>query len=379
MAAMDGAERLQGNTFQQNCGQPSTSSSVVPAFGNINHDGRTLEVQHGESLYSISSPGWSKAKENLNVSTTEHEVKAKQRTTEMPNCLNELNRSKPKARSSRSRSRGSSCRSRSSSGSSMSRSRSRSSHSRSRSESRSSSRGRHYRKRRSHRSSRSSSRSRSRSVSPRYRRYHSSRYHRRYYRSPPRYRPRSRSRSRGRTYYRSYRSRSRSRSRSRGRRYYGFVRRSYPATFRSWRSRSRTRSRSRSHSPLRLTEKDRRELLEIAKANAAKALGKNVDLPPSLKTDPWFKEAQKRSIEADVAQFATQSSDLSEVPHEVSPRQGAILFNTNDSAAKPVAEKQCNSSTPKDEKRNSFGQWIPIQKEPENYLGLSPNTYMPIR
>ncbi|KAJ1176523.1 hypothetical protein NDU88_001801 [Pleurodeles waltl] len=377
MAVMDGAKSLHENTYQQNCGQPSTSAKAVPAFGNTNHDGLNTEVQHCDSLYSISTTGGrSVTKKNLDISNTEHEAKAKLRTSEMPNCLNDLNLRSPKERDSRSKSRGRSCSSRSSSRSGTSRSRSRS-YSRSRSVSRSSSRGRHYRKR-YRRSSRSSSRSRSRPVSPRYRRYHSSRSHRRYYRSPPRYRSRSRSRSRGRAYYRRYRSRSR--SRSRGRRYYGFVRRAYPATFRSWRSRSRTRSRSRSHSPLRLTEKDRRELLEIAKANAAKALGKNVDLPPSLKMDPWLKDAQKRSTEADAAKLAGQSSDLAEVPSEVSPRQGAIAFNPNNAVAKPAVEKQCTRSPPKDEKRNPYGQWIPIQKDAESYSGLSPkNTYMPIR
>lgn len=303
---MDGAETRQENTYQQNCGQPSTSSSIVPAIENTNQDGRKIEVQHGGLLYSTSTTaGRSKTIENFNVVNTEHEVKAKRRTSEMASCLDDLNQSSHKERETRSRSRVSSRSSRSSSRSSTSRS----SYTRSRSSSRSSSRGRHYRKRRYHRSSRSSSRSRSRSVNPRYRRCHPSTSHRRHYRSPPRYRSRSRSRSRAQVYYRRSHSRSGSRSRSKGRRYYGFVRRTYPATFRSWRSRSR--SRSRSHSPLRLTEKDRRELLEIAKANAAKALGKNVDLPPSLKMDPWFKEAQRRGFEADVAKLAEVSIYLS--------------------------------------------------------------------
>uniref|UniRef100_A0A8B9PSV7 Arginine/serine-rich protein 1 n=1 Tax=Apteryx owenii TaxID=8824 RepID=A0A8B9PSV7_APTOW len=102
-----------------------------------------------------------------------------------------------------------------------------------------------------------------------------------------RYRSRSRSWSRGRSYYR--RPYSRSRSHSRGQRYYGFGRTIYPEAYRSWRSRSRTRSRSRS--PLHLSEKEKRELLEIAKANAAKALGTDdIVLPASLKVISSSKE-----------------------------------------------------------------------------------------
>ena len=64
----------------------------------------------------------------------------------------------------------------------------------------------------------------------------------------------------------------------------------YPEAYRSWRSRSRTRSRSRS--PLHLSEKEKRELLEIAKANAAKALGtENIVLPASLKIRTAAKES----------------------------------------------------------------------------------------
>ncbi|XP_036888718.1 arginine/serine-rich protein 1 isoform X2 [Sturnira hondurensis] len=158
-----------------------------------------------------------------------------------------------------------------------------SSRSRRRSRSRSRSRRRHQRKYR--RYSRSYSRSRSRSRSRR--RYRETHYvsSRRHYRSPSPSpdRSRSRSRSRGRSYYR------RAYAVTRGRRYYGFGRSVYPEEHGSWRARSRTRSRS--PTPFRLSEKDRMELLEIAKANAAKALGTtNFELPPSLRVVPVLKE-----------------------------------------------------------------------------------------
>ncbi|XP_056413041.1 arginine/serine-rich protein 1 [Hyla sarda] len=208
------------------------------------------------------------------------------RTKEMTNIMDDLSLNSPKDRPSRSRSKTRSIKRKSSSSSSSSSScssSSRSSHSRSWSRSRS--RERRYQRKRSRRSSRSYSRgrsysrsysrSRSRSYSPRQRRRYSAAY-RRYYRSPPRYRSRSRSRSYHRSRY------SRSRSPSRGRRYYGFVRRPYSPTYRSYRSRSGTRSRSRT--PLRLSEEEKMKLLEIAKMNASKALGKEVELPESLKS-----------------------------------------------------------------------------------------------
>ncbi|NWH93724.1 RSRP1 protein, partial [Aegithalos caudatus] len=149
----------------------------------------------------------------------------------------------------------------------------------------------------SSRSSRSWSRSRSRSRS-RARRNGSRRW-RRYSRSY------SRSRSRSRACYR--RSYSRSRSRSRGRRFYGFGRTVYPEAYRGWRSRSRTRSRSRS--PLHLSEKDKRELLEIAKANAAKALGTdNIVLPASLRIPAPAKEIKTEKQERENAPESAEVS-----------------------------------------------------------------------
>ncbi|XP_072465463.1 arginine/serine-rich protein 1 isoform X2 [Notamacropus eugenii] len=196
--------------------------------------------------------------------------------------------------SSRSSSASSSVSSRSASSPSSrssSRSRSRSQQSRSRSQSR----RRHQRKYR--RYSRSYSRSRSRSRSYRHWERPPPRAYQRYYRSPSRGRSRSRSRSHRRSYYQgAYLG-------SRRRRYYGFGRTVYPEAHKRWRYRSR--SRSRSHTPLRLSEKDRMELLEIAKANAAKALGTaNIDLPPSLRTGPQSKDTNcGKRIQGDAAKL----------------------------------------------------------------------------
>ncbi|XP_042296530.1 arginine/serine-rich protein 1 isoform X4 [Sceloporus undulatus] len=233
--------------------------------------------------------------------------------------------------SSRSSSR-SSCSSRSSSSTSSS------SRSWSRSSSRSRSRPKRNCSRRNRRYSRSYSRSRSRSLSYRYReRYHPRYCSRRYRRSPPRYR--SRSRSPRRSYYR----RSYSRSRSRSRRYYGFGRTIYPEAYRSWRSRSRSRSRSRT--PLRLTEKEKRELLEIAKANAAKTFGTDIALPASLK-------------------IATKSNEIENGKPKDS--MGTEKTVAKSATLKPanVPFKETAGSPGREEKKQSpSGQWIPVKNE----------------
>ncbi|XP_020374264.1 arginine/serine-rich protein 1 isoform X2 [Rhincodon typus] len=144
-----------------------------------------------------------------------------------------------------------------------------------------SSRGRYVsRKRNYRRSRRTCSRSRSRSWSRSC--YRRSRC-RMSYRSPQRYRSRSRysrsyRRPRSSLRYRRSRSRSWSRSPSRFRSgCYGFAYRTRP------RSHQRSRSRSRDRS-FHLTQKDKQKLLEIAKANADKLLGKgSICLPPSLR------------------------------------------------------------------------------------------------
>ncbi|KAL0605095.1 Arginine/serine-rich protein 1 [Plecturocebus cupreus] len=262
--------------------------------------------------------------------------------------LSSRSRSRSFPRSSRSHSRDSSRFS--------SRSRSRRSLSRSRS------RRRHQRKYRHH--SRSYSRSGSRSRS---RRYRERRYGRRY-RSPSRYRSRSRSRSssrsRGRSYYR------RAYATSRGRRYYGFGRTVYPEDYGRWRDRSRTRSRSRT--PFRLSEKDRMELLEIAKANAAKALGTtNIELPASLRTVPVAKETSRgtglssNGGKPELSEKVTE--DGTRNPNEKSSQQRSIAFSSNNSVAKPIqksakaATEETSLRSPRiDQKKSPYGLWIPV-------------------
>ncbi|XP_025899144.1 arginine/serine-rich protein 1 [Nothoprocta perdicaria] len=316
------------------------------------------------------------------------------KTDDMTNFMDDLTLSSPKKRDScvrsktscnRSSTRSSSRSSRSSQSSSSSSS-SASSRSWSRSRSRSRSWGRRNGTRRYRRNSRSYSRSRSRSRGyVRYRgRYRTVRY-RRYYRSPPRYRSRSRSWSRGRPYYR--RSYSRSRSRSRGRRYYGFGRTVYPEAYRSWRSRSRTRSRSRS--PLHLSEKEKRELLEIAKANAAKALGTdNVVLPASLKVVSPSKETNSgkpkhENLGESTQQLGRLTEDVTKSGMERTTPQRSISFSPNNIMAKPILQKPAGHATKEtgispgrddDKKGSPYGQWVPIKKEENKFLNFSPKS-----
>ncbi|CAI9165487.1 unnamed protein product [Rangifer tarandus platyrhynchus] len=223
-----------------------------------------------------------------------------------------------------------------------------------RSRSRSRSRRRHQRRYR--RYSRSYSRSHSRSRSRRYRERHSGSTRRSY---------RSRSRSRGRLYYR------RAYAIARGRRYFGFGRTVYPEERRSWRGRSR--SRSRSPTPFRLSEKDRMELLEIAKANAAKALGTaNFDLPASLRSVPVSKERNQETAVLNNGAKSELSDKLTEDgtknASEKSYQQKSIAFSSNNSVAKPMLQKSVkataeenSSGSPKiDKKKSPYGLWIPV-------------------
>lgn len=69
-----------------------------------------------------------------------------------------------------------------------------------------------------------------------------------------------------------------------------------------WRERSRKRSQSRT--PFHLSEKDRMEQLEIAKANAAKSLGiANLDWSASLRTVPVAKETNYGTPVPNAAKF----------------------------------------------------------------------------
>ncbi|KAM9108417.1 arginine/serine-rich protein 1 [Megaptera novaeangliae] len=248
---------------------------------------------------------------------------------------------------------------------SWSRSRSRSAPRR-RSRSRSRSRRRH--RRRYRRYSRSYSRSHSRSYSRSRSRPGSRRYRERHHGSSRRsYRSLSRPRSRGQSPYR------RAYAFARDRRYYGFGCTIYPEERRGWRGRSRTRSRS--PTPFRLSEKDRMELLEIAKANAAKALGTaNFDLPASLRTVSVSKETNRGTAVLNNGAKSEPSDKLiedeTENPNKKSSQQKSIAFSSNNSVAKPLLQKsakataeETSSGSPKiDKKKSPYGLWIPVEK-----------------
>ncbi|XP_014639239.1 PREDICTED: uncharacterized protein LOC106801110 [Ceratotherium simum simum] len=112
-----------------------------------------------------------------------------------------------------------------------------------------------------------------------------------------------------------------------GRRYYGFDPMVYPKEHSSWRERSRKRSWSRT--PFHLSEKDKMELLEIAKASAAKSLGiANLDLPVSLKTVPVAKERNCETAVPNTAKF------------ESSNNENASEYNTNTSMTQTIPKKK---------------------------------------
>ncbi|EPY77545.1 hypothetical protein CB1_001244037 [Camelus ferus] len=147
----------------------------------------------------------------------------------------------------------------------------------------------------------------------------------------------ARSRSRGRSYYR------RAYAIARSRRYYGFGRTFYSEERRSWRGRSRTRSRS--PSPFRLSEKDRMELLEIAKANAAKTLGTaNFDLPASLRTVSVSKETNRGTA----------------VLNNRAKSENSVAKPMLQKSAKATAEETSSGSPKIDKKKSPYGLWIPV-------------------
>ncbi|KAK7139786.1 hypothetical protein R3I94_012432 [Phoxinus phoxinus] len=260
-------------------------------------------------------------------------------------------------------SRSSSRRSRSSSSDSDSSSRSRS-HSRSRSRSHPRCSGR-SRCRHTHHSPPRRYRARSRSYSPTPQ--GSSR--RRYHRHSPSPSPYSYSR-------RSRRSRSRSRSRSpvywRGSRFVGRYRCRFSRSPKNSRA-NRSRSRSRERSAIRLSLEEKKYLLEVAKANAARILGvQNLELPASLK-----EEEEKRRSSSDKEDLAPQKTlaqvngvatdDGEAETSQTSPKTKPITFSLNNTVAKPS-----NSPTLHDSKvtsradsvadRKPYGQWVPFGK-----------------
>lgn len=115
------------------------------------------------------------------------------------------------------------------------------------------------------------------------------------------------------------------------------------------------------------------ELLEIAKANAAKALGTaNFELPPSLRTVLVSKERNcGTAVPSNGAKFEL-SEKLTEEgtknPNEKSSQQKTIALSANNSVAKPVLQKRAkataeeiSSGSPKTEhKKSPYDLWKPV-------------------
>ncbi|XP_072404452.1 arginine/serine-rich protein 1 [Chiloscyllium punctatum] len=241
-----------------------------------------------------------------------------------------------------------------------------------------SSRGRYvYRQRSYKRSRRSCSRSRSRSRSRScYRRSRCQMS----YRSPQRYRSRSRcsrsyQRPRSSLRYRRSRSRSWSRSPCRFRRgYYGFAYRTQP------RSHQRSRSRSRDRS-FRLTQKDKQKLLEIAKANADKLLGRgNICLPSNLRpANPLTERLFEMKSNSDAVKAVTRKDykkaegdeplqKLTSPPAKIETNHW-IAFSVKNTVAKPLSQKTANTSRDSPEQKpkgSPYGQWVLVHNGHKN-------------
>lgn len=113
------------------------------------------------------------------------------------------------------------------------------------------------------------------------------------------------------------------------------------------------------------------ELLEIAKANAAKALGTtNFELPACLRTVSVAKETNHGAA---VAGHGTKfelseklTDDGTKNSSEKSSQQRNIAFSSNNSIAKPMqktntAGEERSSGSPKiDKKKSPYGLWIPV-------------------
>lgn len=110
------------------------------------------------------------------------------------------------------------------------------------------------------------------------------------------------------------------------------------------------------------------ELLEIAKANAAKALGTaNFDLPASLRA----KEASQGAVSSSGPKTEHSEKQTEVGTKNASEKSAAaqrnIAFSSNNSVAKPLekttkaAVEETSSGSPKiDKKKSPYGLWIPV-------------------
>lgn len=110
------------------------------------------------------------------------------------------------------------------------------------------------------------------------------------------------------------------------------------------------------------------ELLEIAKANAAKALGTaNFDLPASLRAKETSQGTAVSSNGPKMKHSEKQTEDGTKNASEKSATQRSIAFSANNSVARPLekttkaAVEETSSGSPKiDKKKSPYGLWIPV-------------------
>lgn len=115
------------------------------------------------------------------------------------------------------------------------------------------------------------------------------------------------------------------------------------------------------------------ELLEIAKANAAKALGTtNFELPPSLRTVLVSKETNYGTAVtnhgAKLELLKKLTEDGTKTLNEKTSQQKSIAFSSNNSLSKPVLQKsskataeEISSGSPKrEQKKSPYELWKPV-------------------
>ncbi|XP_025019272.1 arginine/serine-rich protein 1 isoform X5 [Python bivittatus] len=119
---------------------------------------------------------------------------------------------------------------------------------------------------------------------------------------------------------------------------------------------------------------EKRELLEIAKANAAKTFGKEIVLPASLRIDTKSNENGKpKENNLDFKQTNKQTEDERNGIEMNSATKGVTLC-PNNIMPRPLALKSASlhsedvvSSGREEKKEGPIGQWIPVKNE-ENVL-----------
>lgn len=103
------------------------------------------------------------------------------------------------------------------------------------------------------------------------------------------------------------------------------------------------------------------ELLEIAKANAAKALGTtNLELPPSLRSVFLSKTNRGTAVTNNGAKFEL-SEKLTEdgTKTQKSSQQKSIAFSSNKSS-KATAEEISSGSPKREQKKSPYELWKPV-------------------